>query len=162
MWNITSLSLFIYEIWTFKVYIYFLGHSELNGFREIVCLWTGFSWLRVDPVVWLFEHGSETRFVWNHIIVHLLSKSKCLKKLHFRSWSNSISTVSDYRLDDRGSVPGRSKGQPPCLDQVWGPPSLRSSGYRGPFLEENCRRGVTLTQEWVETVPPVPLSTCLA
>jgi hypothetical protein len=151
MWNITILSLFIYEIWTFKVCICFLGHSVFKWFLEklIVCGLDSVG-LRVDPVAWLFEHGSETRFVWNHIIVHLLGKSKCLKKLHFRSWSNSISTVSDYRLDDRGSVSGRSKGQPPCSDQVWGPPSHRSSGYRGTFLEANCRRGVTFTQSSAE------------
>jgi hypothetical protein len=25
-------------------------------------------------------------------------------------WSNSVVIVSDYRLDDRGSIPGRGKG----------------------------------------------------
>jgi hypothetical protein len=32
-----------------------------------------------------------------------------LQKLYVR-WSNPVSTVSDYRLDDRGSIPGRCEG----------------------------------------------------
>jgi hypothetical protein len=27
-----------------------------------------------------------------------------------RSWGSSVSTVYDYRLEDRGSIPGRGKG----------------------------------------------------
>jgi hypothetical protein len=30
--------------------------------------------------------------------------------LNFWSWDSSVSTVSDYILDNRGSIPGRGKG----------------------------------------------------
>jgi hypothetical protein len=38
-----------------------------------------------------------------------------------------------YRLDVRGSIPGRDKGfysTPQRSDRVWGPPSLLHNGYR--------------------------------
>lgn len=41
--------------------------------------------------------------------------------------------VTGYRLDDRGSIPDRVRGfflEPLFPDQLWGPPSLLSSGYR--------------------------------
>jgi hypothetical protein len=53
-------------------------------------------------------------------------------------WGISVSTVSDYRLDDQGSIPGTGKGfflYPLCPDQLWGPPSLLSNGYWGTFPE---------------------------
>jgi hypothetical protein len=49
---------------------------------------------------------------------------------------SSGSIVSDYGLDDRGSIPGRGKGfflYPLCPDRLWGPPSLLYNGYRGYF-----------------------------
>jgi hypothetical protein len=48
-----------------------------------------------------------------------------------RSWGSSVSVVSDYRLEDRGSIPGRG--------------SLLSSGYGGPVPGVKRGRGVTLT-----------------
>jgi hypothetical protein len=54
----------------------------------------------------------------------------------FRSRVSSGSIVSDYGLDDRGSIPGRGKGfflYPLCPDGLWGPPSLLYNGYRGSF-----------------------------
>jgi hypothetical protein len=53
------------------------------------------------------------------------------------SWSNSVSIVSDYRPDDRDSIPGRSKVfflQLLCPDQLWRPPNLLANGYLGSFL----------------------------
>jgi hypothetical protein len=41
--------------------------------------------------------------------------------------------MSGYRLDIRGSIPGRGKGfflYPLCPDRLWGPLSLLSSGYQ--------------------------------
>jgi hypothetical protein len=45
----------------------------------------------------------------------------------------SVSIVSDYRLDDRGSIPGRQRNFPRRPDQLLGSPSLLSSGYWGSF-----------------------------
>jgi hypothetical protein len=47
---------------------------------------------------------------------------------------SSGSIVSDYGLDDRGSIPGGGKGfflYPLCPDRLWGPPILLYNGYRG-------------------------------
>jgi hypothetical protein len=48
----------------------------------------------------------------------------------------SGSTVSDYGLDDRGSIPDTGRGfffQPLLPDRLWGPPSLLPNGYWGFF-----------------------------
>jgi hypothetical protein len=53
-----------------------------------------------------------------------------------RDWGSSVVTVSDYRLDDWGSIPVGAKdfsSSPLCPDRLWSPPSLLSNGYRGPF-----------------------------
>jgi hypothetical protein len=44
--------------------------------------------------------------------------------------------MTDYRLDDQGvrvqvMVGSRIFTSPCCLDRLWGPPTLLSSGYRG-------------------------------
>jgi hypothetical protein len=52
--------------------------------------------------------------------------------------------VPDYRLDDRGSIPGRIIWfflQLLCPDQLWGPPSLLSNGYWESFLGGKARPG---------------------
>jgi hypothetical protein len=52
--------------------------------------------------------------------------------------------VSDYGLDDRGSIPGRGKGfflSPLCPDRLWGPPNLLYNGYRGSFPRGKARPG---------------------
>jgi hypothetical protein len=54
----------------------------------------------------------------------------------FRSWGSSVITVSDYRLDYRGSVPGRGKEfflTPLCPDRLWSPPACCTMGTGGPF-----------------------------
>jgi hypothetical protein len=51
--------------------------------------------------------------------------------------NNSVSIVTSLWLDDRGSIPGRGReffSSLPRSDRLWGPPSLLSNGYRGPFL----------------------------
>jgi hypothetical protein len=55
---------------------------------------------------------------------------------------------SDYRLDDRGTIPDRGEESflyPLCPDQLCGPPSLPSSGYRDPFQGVKRGRGEMLT-----------------
>jgi hypothetical protein len=55
--------------------------------------------------------------------------------------------MSDYRLDNRGSIPGTAKGFSSsllCPDHNWGPPSLLSNLYRGggdPFYWGKARLG---------------------
>jgi hypothetical protein len=49
----------------------------------------------------------------------------------------SDSKTTGYRLDDRGSIPGRSKkyfSSAQCPDRFKGPPSLLYNGYHGSFL----------------------------
>jgi hypothetical protein len=51
--------------------------------------------------------------------------------------------MSDYGMDDRGSIPGRGKGfffRLLCPDRLWGPPSLLYNGYRG-VLSPGLKRG---------------------
>jgi hypothetical protein len=57
---------------------------------------------------------------------------------------SSGSIVSDYGLDDRGSIPDRGRGfffLPLRPDRLWAPPSLLSSGNRGPFPGGKARPG---------------------
>jgi hypothetical protein len=52
------------------------------------------------------------------------------------SRGSSVSIVFDCTLDGRSAIPGRGKRfflYPLCPDQLWGPPSLLSGGYRGSF-----------------------------
>jgi hypothetical protein len=55
-------------------------------------------------------------------------------------WSrgSSVSTVSDYRLDDwaigvRSTVEAKDFPLPLCPDRLWGRPSLLSNIYQGSF-----------------------------
>jgi hypothetical protein len=60
------------------------------------------------------------------------------------SRGSSVSTVSDYELDDRGSIPDRGRGfffQLLRPDRLWGPPSLLPNGYRGSFPRGKARPG---------------------
>jgi hypothetical protein len=82
--------------------------------------------------------------------VSVINKSSCLVNVNddfslcaaflllIYLWSrgSSVSIVSDYGLDDRGSIPDRARGFPLQTlrpDRLWGPPSLLSNGYRGSF-----------------------------
>jgi hypothetical protein len=61
---------------------------------------------------------------------------------------SSVSTVSDYRVDDRDSIPGRGKGfflYPLYPDQLRDPPSRLSNGHRDSFPGVKRGRGMTLT-----------------
>jgi hypothetical protein len=81
--------------------------------------------------------------------------SVCLTRLnygyhqYYRSRGSSVSIVSDYRLDDRGSISDRGRVfffYPPSPGRIWGPSRLLSNGYRGPFPRWIKRgRGVMLT-----------------
>jgi hypothetical protein len=50
--------------------------------------------------------------------------------------------MSDHRLDDRASIPGRGIWFflfTPCPGQLWAPPSLLSNAYRGFFHAGKAR-----------------------
>jgi hypothetical protein len=71
------------------------------------------------------------------------------------NWVSSVSVMSDYRLDDRGSIPGRGKGfflQFLCPNQLWGPSSLLSSGYRGSCSEGKAQVGLD-ADHWPHLMP---------
>jgi hypothetical protein len=54
--------------------------------------------------------------------------------VNYRSRGSSVSIVTDYGLDDRGSIPDRSIGfffESLRSDRLWGPPNLVYDGYRG-------------------------------
>jgi hypothetical protein len=56
---------------------------------------------------------------------------------------SSVSIVSDCRLGDRGSIPGRGKdfSSNLCAQRHWDPPSLLYNGYRGSFPQVKARPG---------------------
>jgi hypothetical protein len=51
------------------------------------------------------------------------------------SWDSSVSIVTGYWLDGLGLIRGsvRCISSLQCPDQLWGPPSLPSNGYRDSF-----------------------------
>jgi hypothetical protein len=56
-------------------------------------------------------------------------------------WSgehSSVSRATGYAPDGSDSIPGRGNffSSPQLPGRLWGPPSLLSSGYRGPFSGE--------------------------
>jgi hypothetical protein len=53
--------------------------------------------------------------------------------LFFWSQGSSVSTVSDYELDDRGSRSRRFFSKPLHPDRLWGPSSLLYNGFWGSF-----------------------------
>jgi hypothetical protein len=62
--------------------------------------------------------------------------------LLYRFNETARAAQSDYRLEDRGSIPGRSKVfflWLLCPGQLWGTPSLLSNGYRGSFPRGKAR-----------------------
>jgi hypothetical protein len=72
-----------------------------------------------------------------------------LYALIMNSLRNSLIIVSDYRLDDRYSMPGRGKGfflYHLCPDQLRGPPSLLSIWYWGSFVVGKARPGLEADQ----------------
>jgi hypothetical protein len=65
---------------------------------------------------------------------------------YFRSWGSSVSIVSDYRLDGRGSIPGRGKAFTLCVQtSSEAHPASYPVDNKGPFPEVKCGRRVKLT-----------------
>jgi hypothetical protein len=61
-----------------------------------------------------------------------------------RSWGSSVSTVSDYGLDDRGSIPDRGRGffSSPCVQTGSGAhPASYPMGTWGPFPGDKAQPG---------------------
>jgi hypothetical protein len=58
---------------------------------------------------------------------------------YISSRDSSVGIEMGYELDDRGSrvrflaVAGKFFSSQPCPERLWGPPSLLSNGYQGPF-----------------------------
>ena len=48
-------------------------------------------------------------------------------------WDSTVSIVTHYRLDVRGSNPSGGEIFYTCPDQLWGPPTLLYNGYRLSF-----------------------------
>jgi hypothetical protein len=93
--------------------------------------------------------------------------------LYYRSWCNSVSAVSDYRLDDRGSNPAEAKDCSSSLcvqtsSEARPPPFQWVTGVLSRGVQRG--RGVTLTthsiqcrgQERVGAILNLPLVTCMA
>jgi hypothetical protein len=60
--------------------------------------------------------------------------------IDLRSRDSPVGIVTGYGLDDRGvgvrvPVGSRIFSSPQRSDRLWGPPSLLSNGYRGPFSQ---------------------------
>jgi hypothetical protein len=65
-----------------------------------------------------------------------------------RKWGSSVSIVSDYKMYDQGSIPGRGKGFSSSLCVQTGSEAHPAScpvGIGGPFSGVKCGRNVTLT-----------------
>jgi hypothetical protein len=61
-----------------------------------------------------------------------------------RSWSSSVSIMSDYRLEDRGSIPRQRQRTFPLASvsrPALSPPSLMSNGYRESFPGRKAQPG---------------------
>jgi hypothetical protein len=83
------------------------------------------------------------------------------------SWSSSVSVVSDHRLDDRGSIPGRGKVLTLCLCvKIFPKAHPQSYAIEGTLTQVKSGRGVTLTthpnlmprQRMNRIITPLPLT----
>jgi hypothetical protein len=87
--------------------------------------------------------------------------------INVRSWGRSVSIVSDYRLDNQGSIPGKRKDFSSSLCVHTGAeahPASCTMDTGGPFPEVKCGRGVTqtthphLVPRWsMSSYTPLPL-----
>jgi hypothetical protein len=82
------------------------------------------------------------------------------------SRSSSVNIVSGYGLDHRAIEvrgPTEARGfflSPVCPDRLWGPPSLLSNGYRGPFLGGKVRPGRDADHSTPSTAQVVKSTSC--
>jgi hypothetical protein len=88
--------------------------------------------VRSQTLYWL-SYPAPTLYAVRRIL--LLNVYVFIEGLKLRlTRGSSVSIVSDCRLDDWGSIPGRGIGfflQPVCPNQLWNPPSLLPNGYHG-------------------------------
>jgi hypothetical protein len=107
-------------------------------------------WSRITYNLRLFET------IYHRVIVVFCSHN-CLSR------GSSGSTVCDYGLDDRGSIPDRGRGfffYPLRPDRLWDSPSLLSNVHRGKtrpgrdadHSPPSSGRG----KVWVGAIPPLP------
>jgi hypothetical protein len=70
-------------------------------------------------------------------VSHLIQNGRAYSSFYGRD--SSVGIATDFELDGQGSIAGRDKrlfSVPQRPNQILGPPSLLSNGYRGFFLRE--------------------------
>jgi hypothetical protein len=95
-------------------------NSLYSSLNIITTISGGTRWVRrVASMEEMRNAHNSCNYICNYFIGVTICKN--------RSRGSSGSIVSDYGLDDRGSIPGRGRGffsQPLRPDRLWGPPSL--------------------------------------
>jgi hypothetical protein len=95
----------------------------------------------------MFPFTSFPVTIQNYFLI-LIRKNKNMKNIMKGAGISSEVQrwVTSWMISDSGPSRGwEFFSSPPCPDRLWGPPSLLSKGYRGPFLWEWTGRGVKLT-----------------
>jgi hypothetical protein len=105
-------------------------------------------WRGGQCLIWIVEPRREREYPVAVLNIGFNKSNKLYRALEKNC--SSASVVSEYRLDDRGSIPNRGKWfffLPLCPDQLWGPPSLLSNLYQ--FLQ------------WTEKSRPIVRDLCI-
>jgi hypothetical protein len=81
---------------------------------------------------------------WSNFILEIKKKQYgSHAKLFFCfPFDSDVGIAMGYRLDDPGSIPNSARFffSPQRPDQLWGPPSLLSNGYRGGEISSGVKR----------------------
>jgi hypothetical protein len=100
------------------------SHNSSSHFHIILIL---------DPFQYypeIYNSASKTSVVPENTPMFVKVYTHSLYNNNLGSWCSSISTVSDYRLDDQSSISNKGTKfflKPLCPDQLWGPPNLLSN-----------------------------------